>query len=220
MAGQPQLKFLAIARMSDRQVLASECLQKGAEASFLAEAKTILGKLEEVYLNQDERQKIRSGNGAWFCTCDDRRIHYLVLADSGYPERHAYGLINDVRSELQGLNNYHTENNLAVQSFSRRSILPIVEKYNDLEKIDTIIATQGRMAQIKNVMSDTISKALENRETMDTLDKKSEELNRLAVGFYNSSNDLYNQARARKRRIIIYSVAAVVATAMIYFIVK
>ena len=62
-------------------------------------------KLEEVDLQPEERQKVRSQNGAWFVTCDQKKIYYagilstkivfneIVLADSAYPERHCYGFM-------------------------------------------------------------------------------------------------------------------------------
>jgi len=36
-------------------------------------------KLEDVDLQPEERQKIRSQNGAWYITCDKRRLYYAGM---------------------------------------------------------------------------------------------------------------------------------------------
>ncbi len=38
-------------------------------------------KLEDVDLQPEERQKIRSQNGAWYITCDKKRIYYAGTSD-------------------------------------------------------------------------------------------------------------------------------------------
>jgi len=219
-SNQPHLKFFAIARMSDRSVLASECSQKGQEASLVAEAKTILSKIEDIYLKANERQKIRTTNGSWFCTVDEKHISYLVLTDSAYPERHAYTLVNELRDELQGLNNYHGESAENVQNFSRKKLFPLLSKYDNLENLDQIIATRNKVNEIKNVMGDSINRLYENRETLDIMDKKSGDLNRLASGFYDSSRDLHNKVRAQRRRMIIYGIVGLVLLTISYFLFR
>ena len=69
-------------------------------------------------------------------------------------------------------------------------------------------------------MSDTITKALDNRETMDKLDRKSEEMSSLAAGFYRDSHALHNKMKSRKRKIIIYSVIAAVVLIVVIVAVK
>jgi len=211
---------MVIARISDRTILATECLEKGSEAAYRAEAKTIFGKLEDVYLQPEERQKIRSPNGAWFCTLDTKNICYLILTHSEYPERHAYTMISEVRRELGELRNYHQEKELAVQTFSRKNLLPILNKYNDLESIDQLVATKNKMNQIKEVMKESINKALDNKESLSILDQKSEDLQSLASGFYSSSHELHNKIRARNRRIMIYSIVALILTTSMYFLFR
>ena len=66
---------------------------------------TLITKIEAVDLQPDERQKVRSPNGAWYTTCDTKKVFYvskkrvylkvttLALVDIDYPERHAYNMI-------------------------------------------------------------------------------------------------------------------------------
>jgi len=219
MVSQLNMKFFAIARISDRTILATECLDKGMEATYRSEAKTIFGKLEDVYLRPEERQKIRSNYGAWFCTLDNKNIVYLALTHIEYPERHAYAMISEIRDQLAELKNFNQEKELVVQTFSRKNVLPIVNKYNDLEAIDQLVATKNKMNQIKEVMKDSINKALENKDSLSILDQKSEDLSALASGFYSSSHELHNKIRARNRRIMIYSIVACVLLLSMYFII-
>lgn len=220
MSNQPQVKFIGIARMSDTRLLASFSPEKKVLESYKAEAKTILDRLQDTYLKAGERQKIRTSNGAWFSTCDAKDIFYLVLADSSYPERYAYTLVDDVATEIKTLRDYEQETPAKVESYARGFVPDLIEKYSDLDNLDNLIATQNKVNQVKDIMSDTINRALENRETFDDLDRKSGNLNSMARDFHSGSAALANKMRDRKRKIIIYSIIAVATVVLFYFIMS
>lgn len=218
MSNQPQIKFVGIARMSDTRLLASFSPDKKVLESYKAEAKVILDKLQDTYLKAGERQKIRTSNGAWFSSCDAKDIFYLALADTSYPERYAYTLITDVATEMKTLRDYEQESPAKVESYARGFVPDLIDKYSDLDNLDNLLATQNKVNQVKDIMSDTINRALDNRETFEDLDRKSGNLNVMARDFHSGSAALAQKMRDRKRKMIIYSVIAILTFIMLYFI--
>jgi len=218
MSNPPQIKFVAVSRMSDNVILASYSVDKRGKESFKAESKIILDKLQDVYLKAGERQKIKTANGAWFTTCDSKDIFYLILADPDYLEKHAYNMINEVVAELKELKDYSAESASKVENFVSQFLPDLVEKYNDVDNLDNLAATQAQVDKIKDVMSDTINRALENRETFDDLDRKADDLNVLARGFHAGSSELANRMRNRNRQLLIYGSICVGVILFLYFI--
>jgi len=121
---------------------------------------------------------------------------------------------------LSRLNDYNNAEEKIIQDFSRKALLPIYNRYNDLESMDTLMAAHGKISQIREVMSDSITRALDNKDTLTLMDKKSENLNSLAAGFYKGSSELYNRERARNRRLMIYGIVAAIVTVSIYFMTR
>ena len=189
MSSDPRVKCVVITRIADNTTLATYSTDKKLESNYKNESKTVLDKLQDVRLKAGERQKIRTTNGAWFSTCDLKDIFYLVLADSSYPEKHAYNLANEVTEELSTMNNYFSSTPVNVQKHTQHYIPNLLKKYNDLQNLDELAKTQSKVNQIKSVMSDTIHRALENRETFEELDKKADDMSMLAKDFHTGSSE-------------------------------
>jgi hypothetical protein len=45
----------------------------------------VIVKLKELELKKDERQRIKSDFGVWFCKKDQREMYYLALCVPNYP---------------------------------------------------------------------------------------------------------------------------------------
>ena len=63
-------------------------------------------KLKELQITNDERQRIKSEYGLWFCKKDVKGFYYFALCVQNYPERHIYAAINLVREHLDKLGDY------------------------------------------------------------------------------------------------------------------
>lgn len=61
-------------------------------------------------MRAEERQKINTGNGSWFCKKDDKELIYMMLTNGNYPERLVYEAMNELREQLSKLGkNYASE---------------------------------------------------------------------------------------------------------------
>lgn len=167
-------------------------------------------KLEDVDLQPEERQKIRSQNGAWYITCDKKRIYYAVLTDSAYPERHAYALINDVIEQLQGLRDYHMESDITVSAHTKRYVPKLMEKYCDLKSVDKLYAANQQVSEITTIMGENLRKASVNAENLQRIQQNSKNFKDLANDFYSSSDELAKAAASNRRKMII--IAGTIAT--------
>jgi hypothetical protein len=69
--------------------------------------------IKNLALSANERQKISSAFGIWFCIRDQQGIIYFVLCTSNYPERHIYGAIEKLKVHFQQLGDYSTESDVS-----------------------------------------------------------------------------------------------------------
>ncbi len=54
-------------------------------------------KIKSLKSKVDERDKLRTAYGVWHVTHDDNDISFAVCTDEGYPERHAYAIIQKLQ---------------------------------------------------------------------------------------------------------------------------
>ena len=218
MEGQPNIKYIVIAKSPSNTILASHGTQSQNDESYRAESLVILEKLQDISLENGERQKIRTNNGAWYTTCDSRGIFYLILASSSYPEDDAYSLFEEVHNELQTLNEYDNKDESTVQEHTSQYIPSLIEKYSQLRNLGGFAAVQNQIDKTRDVMKDTINKTLENQETLKGLDRKSEDLSVAAHGFNTSSRSLADQHRIRQRKLIIYGAIGLAIFFVLYML--
>ena len=218
MEGQPNIKYVVLAKYANNTILASYGTQNPNDESYRAEALVILEKLQDISLSSGERQKIRTNNGAWYTVCDSRDIFYLILASSSYPEDHAYKLFEEIYNELQKLDGYDKEDESVVQEHTSHYIPSLIEKYSQLKDLNDLAAARNQIDKTRDVMKDTINKTIENQESLKMLDKKSESLSTAAHGFNTSSRSLADQDRIRQRKLILYGAIGLAIFFVLYML--
>lgn len=60
-------------------------------------------------MKREERQRIKSDFGVWFCKKDQKDMYYLALCAPTYPERHIYAAVAQLTAHLAQLGDYETE---------------------------------------------------------------------------------------------------------------
>jgi len=220
--GLPIIKYFGVARMADKLFLYSESSDYSNQESYASEARILLEKLEQVSLLADERQKVTGKTGYWYSTCDSKNIYYLVLTEPTYPERHAYGFINEVQMELFKLPNYFMASDSEVSGYTGGFVPGIFRKYNDLRNLDKLWAAQNTVEEISTKMQQNMSQTLQNRENLENLDKKSAKLRNLGQDFYHNAEDMDKVQKERNakmmRLVIIVLGVLITAVAVINFI--
>ena len=213
---QPGVRFFAYGRFTDDVILACYATEKKNENAFKQEATIIMGKVKPMELKPEERQKIKTPNGAWFIKVDKNQIISLALCTADYPERHAFRLIEEGQKEIEQVPNYNQASPDDMSKKAKKWLVDIVKKYDDLKQIDSLYAAQDNVNQITNVMGDNMKKMLENVNNLDNIEKKSSELKSSASLFEKQSTEM-NQVmywRMMRMRIII----ALIIIILIYMI--
>ncbi len=81
----------------------------------------MLTQLKNIGLSPEERQKITTSNGSWYCKKDDQDMLYMMLTNGSYPERLIYESINELREHLKKLGKtYSAEQDVHKWLLSRR----------------------------------------------------------------------------------------------------
>lgn len=76
------LKFIAIYKLSTLKIVAYNSNEKTGEDAIKSESSKVCISVKSINLQVDERQKINTGNGSWFCKADDQDIIYMILTSN------------------------------------------------------------------------------------------------------------------------------------------
>eukprot|EP00330_Aristerostoma_sp_ATCC50986_P011150 CAMPEP_0114584510 /NCGR_PEP_ID=MMETSP0125-20121206/8200_1 /TAXON_ID=485358 ORGANISM="Aristerostoma sp., Strain ATCC 50986" /NCGR_SAMPLE_ID=MMETSP0125 /ASSEMBLY_ACC=CAM_ASM_000245 /LENGTH=140 /DNA_ID=CAMNT_0001778953 /DNA_START=73 /DNA_END=495 /DNA_ORIENTATION=+ len=134
----PTVRFFNHINLSDLSDCGHYAIEKKNETPFKNEAKAIASKLKQMNLRPEERQKVSTPNGSWFCRVDPNEVASLLLTTAEYPERHAYKLIDEAEKGIATYSGYQNAPAEDVAKASKKWLPEICKKYNDLTKIDKI----------------------------------------------------------------------------------
>ena len=132
-------------------------------------------------LKPEERQKVSTPNGSWFCNIDKNQIAYVLLTNPNYPERHAYGMIRvlkykylsniilceqECHGEIEKIPNYFAESDVTISAKAKTFLPNIAMKFDDLKKIDKLFEAQNTVDEISRTMTTNLSKVMNNTENL------------------------------------------------------
>lgn len=186
----PGVRFFAYGRFSDDEIMGTYAIERKNDPAFKEEAKKMLLKIKKLDLKPEERQKIKSPNGAWFVRVDSNQVAYLALCTADYPERHVYKMIDEAQAKIEGITSYW-DMSLEESPKKIKAWLPdLVKKYDDLKTLDPLYAAQDNVSQIQNQMSQNINNVMKNMDSLDTLENKTVDMKGSASMFQNNSAEM------------------------------
>jgi len=182
----------------------------------------LIKKLKMLNLAPDERQKCNTQNGAWFCRADTNGLVFMALCNPNYPERHAYNLINEAQEEIEKIPNYYYETEVTISKLAKRVLPSLLKKYDDLSSIDNVHAAQAKANEVQSIMGNNIRGMMDNMQNLETLEKKSSDMQSQAQMFSSDSTKLARimYIRALKIKIIVVLLVIAVLLFIIIPIVK
>ncbi|CAD8112267.1 unnamed protein product [Paramecium sonneborni] len=212
------LKYLVIYRQDTEKLIASYLIESGSEELFKNESSKVCLELKRNQLRIEERQKVDSANGSWFCKIDDKGLFYLILGISTYPERHAYALIQEIQTEFSKLGNDSFRDDASLKLHIKKPLKDLGLKYNDLVSLDKIYQAQQNVDQTKIVMEDNIKSMINNGQQLDVLSIKAEDLNKNAKSFAKNANELAQIMYWRNMKLKII-IGLIILAGLLYIIV-
>ena len=157
---------------------------------------------------------------------DTQKIIYCVITKIDYPKRLVADCVKEL--EIQFNSKYLTNPNskkdfkeLQMNSQFTTICKKIYDKYNNPESIDQLLQIINKVNNVKDIMHENISQSMENLVKLETIELKSEELQKEAAIFKLSARDLKNKMwwKNIKIKLIIFSIIAIILGIIITVIV-
>lgn len=185
-AQKTNLKYLLIGNTTNKTVLAEHVVTHDPQTQV--EAKQIFEKLCKISDKKyDEQNKIQGARGNYFFTIAYPDIFFIVLADSSYPQRYVFEMINNLINEkVATMLNDRGE----ITASGRHILKNNIEKYEDLRSISKISEVQEQVDDIRLEMKDNIKIMTKNVENTNVLEEKSLKIKDNALLFKNDAKEL------------------------------
>jgi len=84
------IQFFAISKYSTNKQIYQITNIQSNKALIESESEKVMAQILQLNLHAEERQKVKTSNGAWYFKYDEKDVAYLALTQLTYPERYAY----------------------------------------------------------------------------------------------------------------------------------
>jgi len=215
------VKFFTYGGLTSNNLFGCTSLEKAQESNFKTEAQGILAKVKIMELQPDDRQRLNTKNGVWFCKVDNRDIAYLTLCNINYPERHAFGMMDELQRELEErvpgdeLSHKDTEN---INKDAKKFVAAVLRRYDNLQELDKLYEAQHNVDQIQVVMNQNLQQVMKNVQDVEEIRGKSENMKVLANQFQKDSTSLAKQMYWRNMRLKII-IGLIILAVILYIVV-
>jgi len=219
------LLFLAVARRTDRVVVATFAAQPG-DVNRGQYLKTV----SEVLLAPEFAGKVQAGArfrlagpaSALSFTADDERVYFCV-ASSEYPERLVFPMLQQLAERFAPLaakSATCAENGLS--SKAKRVMSEVVAEWDDPAAKDKVAQVQAKVADVRLTMESNIQGMLSNMETADKIHQDTVDLESQAAQFSKQATDLKKRElwQSRKMTLLIVLIVAIILTVLVLSLVK
>lgn len=222
-----EIKFVCVARKSDKVVLASRTHTADKTYDFVSNVNKVLNSPGWASVTTD-KLSLDDGPNMFYVYIDEAGRVYIAITSKGYPSRYIYGSPDgSTRGVLAELKRQILERFAEVslscppnglQSKAGNILKALCDEFNDLNSIDKLANVQGKVDAVKGVMQTNIAQALKNTDRMEDIDEKAVVLADSASKFKNSAGSLKRNMRWRYIRMICIMtilVAAVLAVIIV-----
>jgi len=220
------VSFTCVARGADR-VIAAWC-SYGASVD-LSGVRKVLNEEEMRKLESGKHYNFSSGAQTWHVMGDERDLIFVAITAYTYPLRHASALLQEVRGAVS-ISSYarlQQPGRLAEGALNpelRATLTRLLERFDDLKKVDQLHATLGKVESVKVVMQESIEMALQNCVALESIDQKADELQSQAGMFKTRAKKLRQQMWWKKCKmqlllttLIIVILAVIIIPTALFF---
>ncbi|KAA8494532.1 Vesicle-associated membrane protein [Porphyridium purpureum] len=210
---EPNVRFLAVARLQDRVPLLWYCsasdpeLHEGKFRKLLASGRVA----EHARLTVTDRDV-----GTIHFECDPVCV-YMTMCDPSYPQRTAFQLLTEFRDE------FSAEFGPAVRGArdgemnksGKRMVKAFMETYDQARNVDQLEGVKYQVDEVKGVMENNIQQALNNQENLDTLVDKTDVMRNEASNFQRSSQAAKNKFWWQNTTFMVLIVIAAIVLVLV-----
>lgn len=222
-----EIKFVAVARRSDKAILASRVHTTDKSYDFLSNVSKVLSSPGWASVTTD-KLSLDDGPNMFYVLIDDAGRVYIAITSKGYPSRFIYGTADGATrgflSELkkQILERFGDLSMSAppngLQSKASNMLKALCDEFNDLKQIDKISNVQSKVDAVTSVMGKNIEMALKNTDRIEDIDEKAVVLADSAQKFKQGSGALKRKMRCRYWKMMILFGALILAVLLIIIV--
>ncbi|EQC38653.1 hypothetical protein SDRG_04350 [Saprolegnia diclina VS20] len=190
------VKFLAVARGSDKAIIASYAHTKKDKE----ESPKYLDMLTKVLRAPTWKQQVAPNSrhtldcepNKFHFTMDNDEIVYVAITAADYPVRLAFKLLAAVQEEMTGKHaaKLPTVKEGGLDKECAKGLSVIATTYDDRTKVDKLAEVMAQVDAVKSTMQENIQVVLSNTEKMEMVEQKSNDLSEQAKVFRNTGKSL------------------------------
>lgn len=198
-----EIRFLAVARKRDKQLLASRIHTPDKSYDYVAQVMKVLNSSGWASVTTD-KLSLDDGPYMFYVLIDQEERVYIAITTKGYPSRLIYGSSDGntrgVLTELKrNIQERYAEVSLscgpnALNSKLGTTLKALCDEFNDLKQLDKITNAQAKVDAVTTVMQKNIEMALKNTDRLEDVDEK-------AVQLAESANKFRQGGAALKRKM-------------------
>ena len=196
---QDNIKYLAVARASDKVVLCSfvPFLQNPAlrvDESFYRDMtdKVIRAPTWREQVDPNTSHSLDCAPNKFHFRMDDDQRIFIAIAAGEYPARLAFQLIEQFRQSFVSRvgSKFANCGENGLNKECMRLMKDLAARFDDRTKLDKVSDVAQRVDDVKIVMHDNIQSVLANTEKMEAVEEKTVHLNEQAKVFRNTGRNL------------------------------
>lgn len=204
-----KISFIGIGRIRDQTTLGSvfNWIQSAERNQIESSFKSYLLDASTRFA-AGSREKRNYPGGTMYLLADRELccLYAVAIKAGNYPERHAFALLTEVidcvNKNLEGRSLNSLEAGILTRQL-KKPLRDLIDRYDNPANFDKTAEVQGKVDNVKGVMSDNIRKVMENHENIEKLEEKTDNLNQQAAQFNRSAGDLRRLMWMRKMKVTI-----------------
>jgi len=209
------VSFVAVARMSDKAVLASKAEKLSRhELQYFEEALTELvdkaarlpaysGWSDKLAINTNDTGDLEGNSGGTMYALADAQALCIVLVgvkSNLYPERVARELLQELAAKLLGSPSLGAQRLSEARPRSltaelKAELKEAIKSYSDPTKADKVTQVHAKVDQVKGLMQENVKKILETHVTLEHLQNQSHSMTDSANTFLKNSTAMRRQTQ-------------------------
>lgn len=192
-----KIKCLSAINLSTNQFLFLFAAKNSNTQFFKNEIQILLTTLHQLRTSNKEISKIHSENGTWVCLIDfNKSVVFLALVSILYPTESVIRLLTEMKNETLKEKNYEFSD---LNPILKNQAISLMENYEKDENYnDKVLKLEQNFASINLKMKDNITHIIKNKDELEKLEGKTENLSSMAQQFKNTSTDLKKEMLCKK----------------------
>ena len=136
-----------------------------------------------------------TGASAWHLSSDEQGRVFICITASEYPSRVAAGMVDELCRTFvaKAGEKSLTAKEKGLDKACRGLFEKICQKYDNVNALDALSGVVAKVESVKLVMQDNVEMALRNCVTLESIEKKAEELQTQAGVFKKTAKEIKNK---------------------------